>query len=128
MRMQAGFKNLLSWIVCCAILVGAMAPMVSQAMRAASGVSWMEICTTGGAQRVQISTDDGSKSQLPDAAMNQPCAYCSLHLPALGFPPAPLSVQPLLLASFKLPELFLQAPRTLHAWVSAQPRAPPLFS
>jgi len=27
-----------------------------------------------------------------------------------------------------LPALFLQAPHTLHAWASAQPRAPPALS
>lgn len=53
------------------------------------------------------------------------CPYCSTHTTALGMPPSPLSPLKSASQASRIPELFLLAPRTLFAWVSAQPRAPP---
>ena len=112
-----------------AILMAALAPSISHALGAKNGASWVEVCTTVGAKWVQ---PDGSVTdKAPASGYAHPfehCPYCSLHANAIAIPPAPLALVPALALSHPLPAAFLAAPRTLHAWVSAQPRAPPQFS
>ena len=104
-----------------------LAPSLSQALASANGTNWIEICTTQGARWI-AADEDGSKRAPASAHALDDCPYCSIHAPALGLPPANGSaLQPERLA-YDFPLAFLAAPRTLHAWVSAQPRAPPLFS
>lgn len=117
---------MVSWTACFAILLMALAPTISHAVRGDAPTGWAEICSVTGAKL--ISLDDTASSQ-PDSGEAQAlahCPYCSLHSSTPGMPPAPpagLAPMPL---GFELPELFLLAPRTLFAWASAQPRAPPL--
>jgi hypothetical protein len=79
---------------------------------------------------VAVGIDGGESSPAPAgaAAHLEHCPYCVQSAGTLGMPPAPIGVLPLPVASAERPALFLQAPHTLHAWRSAQPRAPPDFS
>jgi hypothetical protein len=120
-------RRLTSWIAALAILLASLAPALSHALASATGSNWIEICTTQGSNWIQTS-DDGSEGAPASAHVLDHCPYCSLHAPTLGLPPASdLAQQPLRLSQ-EVPLAFLSAPHTLHAWVSAQPRAPPLFS
>lgn len=110
-----------------AILLASLAPSLSLALASATGATWFEVCTTQGSRWIQAG-EDGSERAPASAHVLDHCPYCSLHAPTLGLPPASsLTHLPRRLAH-EVPLAFLAAPRTLHAWVSAQPRAPPLFS
>jgi Protein of unknown function (DUF2946) len=129
MRFNRATRVLSSWIAVLAILMAALAPSTSHALGAKSGALWIEVCTSAGAKWVQ---PDGSfTDQVPvsgDAHLFEHCPYCSLHASDLAIPPEPV-VQALVISSSGLvPTAFLVAARTLHAWTSAQPRAPPRFS
>lgn len=116
-----------SWIAALAILLASLAPSLGHALALANGTTWIEICTTQGSKWIPAGKD-GSQQAPASAHVLEHCPYCSLHAPTLGLPPATqLAPLPLALGQ-ELPLAFLAAPRTLHAWVSAQPRAPPLFS
>lgn len=110
-----------------AILLASLAPALSHALASATGTSWIEICSTQGSKWIKAG-DDGSERSPASAHVVDHCPYCSLHAPTLGLPPAKHLAQLPLVLSHEVPLAFLSAPRSLHAWVSAQPRAPPLFS
>jgi hypothetical protein len=127
MRAVRAHRRLTSWIAALAILLAALAPALSHALASATGTNWIEICTTQGSKWIQAG-EDGTERAPASSHLLEHCPYCTLQAPALGLPPATL-LDPLpLRLSHAVPLAFLSAPRTLHAWVSAQPRAPPLFS
>lgn len=112
------------------VLLASLAPSLSHALGATQGASWVEICTAQGSKWVDGDSADsgGSKSAPASAHPLEHCPYCSIHMPALGVPPTPVVVPRDVGPESEFPHAFLAAPRTSHAWVSAQPRAPPLFS
>ncbi|MCZ8076141.1 MAG: DUF2946 domain-containing protein [Paucibacter sp.] len=129
-----------SWVACAAILLSALAPAISHAVvqRDAADV-WVEICSVTGAKLVRL--DTGSASAVDSQQADSPpphestpvhtykhCPYCAIHSDGLGLPPPAMAEPALLSLGHAVPALFLHAPRTLFAWASAQPRAPPLNS
>ena len=130
MRAGRSARHLIAWIACFALLMSTLAPVISQALQADPATSWTEVCTPLGTRLVR--TDDatpGSPTQkLPGGHFLPHCPYCSLHATGMGLPPAVASPLQLPALSFGLPELFYAAPATLHAWATAQPRAPPRLS
>jgi hypothetical protein len=115
-----------------AILMASLAPSVSHALGPTRGASWIEVCSAQGAKWVQGDSSDPRSNEsgsAPAAAhLLDHCPYCSVPMPAWGLPPAhevvPLALGP----EDELPPAFLAAHRTPHAWVTAQPRAPPFCS
>jgi hypothetical protein len=113
-------------------LLAALLPLAAQAMRVtgAGGADWVEICSAQGARWVNADTgaapaaaEDGETRQ---AGMAWPhCPLCSAHAPVVALPPAAAQALPLLSLQHTVPRLFLVARRGLHAWQSAQARAPP---
>ena len=69
-----------------------------------------------------------SMPNLPAKHLLQHCPYCTAHASAIGMPPVTISVPALMAFGQAVPELMLVAPRTLFAWTTAQPRAPPNLS
>lgn len=125
MRLAPVTRRLAAWIALCAMLMATLAPAVSQAL--GSGPSWIEVCTAQGSRWVASADDDASSTPKPSGEhLLEHCPYCSLHTPALGLPPSPMRMLPADPLGRAVPQAFLSAPRTLHAWVRAQPRAPPL--
>lgn len=127
MRAIRAHSRLTSWIAALAILVASLAPALSHAMASATGTHWVEVCTTQGAKWVQAG-EDGSEHSTAPAHVLEHCPYCSLHAPTLGLPSVTQLVHLPGRLTHAVPPAFLSAPRTLYAWVTAQPRAPPLFS
>lgn len=119
--------RLTGWIAVLAILLASLAPSLSHALASSTGSNWVEICTTQGSKWIAAG-EDGSERAPASAHVLDHCPYCSLHAPTLGLPPAGSLTQLPLRLAHEVPRAFLAAPRTQHAWVSAQPRAPPLFS
>lgn len=129
MRFDRASRALTSWIAVLAILMTALAPSISHAMGAKNGASLIEVCTSLGAKWVQ--PDGSSTDQAPASDGVHPfvhCPYCSLHADAMAIPAAPVGSALAISLSGLLPAAFLAAPRTLSAWATAQPRAPPQFS
>lgn len=128
---SAGIRGLIAWIACFAILLSALAPAISHAVQPDVPAGWAEICSVTGAKLARLvdpgeASTDGSQPQSSQAHTYKNCPYCALHSDELAPPPAPLGLLPLAELGQAVPTLFLQAPRTLFAWASAQPRAPPL--
>jgi hypothetical protein len=121
-------RHLQSWafIAIFAVLGMAMAPAVSHAVMAASGVQWTEICSTTGSRWVPV---DSSAEQTPGTPASvvdmSKCPVCCHLGHSAGLPPAPLAVLNFIGGSHAVPALFLHAPRPLFAWAAAQPRGPP---
>jgi hypothetical protein len=121
-------RELASWIAVLAILMAALAPAISHALGTQGVASWTEVCTAQGSKWVQGDSDaaDGSVPAAEHALEH--CPYCSIHSSTIGIPAAPLLDLAAADLAHATPSAFLAAPHTLHAWLSAQPRAPPLVS
>ena len=116
------FRTVWSVMASFALLIMTLAPSVSEALENARGESQFEICSMGGVMQLA----DG-KSGHPGGRHHflEHCPYCALHGHALAPPPTPVAASAEVKLPRELPVLFLQAARTAHPWVSAQPRAPP---
>ncbi|CAD5371847.1 conserved exported hypothetical protein [Rubrivivax sp. A210] len=119
------------WIALVAMLALALMPTVSRALASADAHCDMPAMAGGehGQHQAQAAAET-PPSSAPTSAHHgaghlEHCPFCALSFAAVGLPPAPPAVV-LPLAGAALPALFLQAPRTLFAWRSAQPRGPPL--
>lgn len=130
MLLDRGFRKLISWIACVAILMGSVAPVLSHAFQPSQGAGWIEVCTALGQQMVHVgdATGEPSNTKQQDDHARQHCPYCSSHAAQLGLPPASSAVLFVPTLHYGLPALFLAAPRTSFAWSTAQPRAPPRTS
>lgn len=119
-------RKFVHWIAALAILLGALAPAVSQALSLANNGQGfvVEICSTNGTKMTQVIGDDEPSSS---SVMGSHCPYCV--------------VQPIyLLPSFSTFEFVTplsytaqaqfsyQAPQRLSAWVRLPSRAPPTAS
>lgn len=128
--MHRASRRLCAWIATLAVLMAALAPAISQAVGARGAATWIEVCTAGGSR--WIASDPAAPAgEAPAPGLEHAldhCPYCSLHAPLADLPPAPAAALPDPGLDHVLPRAFLQAPRTLHAWRQAQPRAPPLVS
>jgi len=111
------------------MLALALLPTVSHALAFAQGgkSAWAEVCTPQGMKLVALDDAPGADGTTPAQAASHldHCPYCTLSGQAAGMPPAPPAAPGLLAGAEAVPLLFLQAPRTLFAWRSAQPRGPP---
>lgn len=127
-----GRRTIVAWIACLALLLGSLAPAISQAIQRGLPASMSEVCSATGF--TPVATDETIRESVPAAPVApakhllQHCPYCSLHVTVLGMPPAPPFVPALAPLGFTVPELSLGGPRTLFAWAAAQPRAPPHLS
>lgn len=87
MVLNLRLRRTLAWWLMAVMLLGALAPTVSRARAAAQdprGLSWLEVCTPQGLQRV-AAQDDGSAP--PAAVMVDHCPLCVLSGDRLA-PPA----------------------------------------
>jgi hypothetical protein len=110
-----------------AVLLGALMPTLSHALRVGGGNALIEVCSALGDKWI---ANDGATT--PDdstpasAGGMEHCPYCVLQAHVPGLPPAFELTTVVTALQFAVPPLFLHAPLTLHAWTTAQPRAPPL--
>lgn len=131
--MNASRKRLTSWIAMFAILLGALAPAISQAMvryASAQGAGWDVICTALGMVPVALDADAGAADDAGKMPVGmdsmQACAYCSVHAGSHGLVP-PRAVQaPRILADFVLLAADSHAPPWRPDFGFAESRAPPI--
>jgi hypothetical protein len=115
-----------AFIAIFAVVGMALAPTLSQAVMAASGVQWTEICSATGSRWVQLDSSAEPTTGGPAAMVDMSKCPACCHLGhSAGLPPAPLALPALIGGAHAVPVLFLHAPRPLFAWAAAQPRGPP---
>ncbi len=109
-----------------AMLVVALGPLLTLARGGVPTPTWTEVCTAQGARWV-AADGEAATPDLPGGMTHplQHCPWCSLQFQALALPPVPSLLQVAEPFTQALPQAYLRAPRTLHAWASAQARAPP---
>lgn len=103
-------------LACTLLLLAALAPSLSRMLHAATADlnPWSVVCS--------VPASNGDHEMI----VSEHCPACLA--PAAGWLPMPEQhavLAPVALRD-QLPRLFLQAPRLLYTWASAQPRAPPL--
>ncbi|HEX8609663.1 MAG TPA: DUF2946 domain-containing protein [Telluria sp.] len=110
------------WIAFLAILFSAFAPAIGSAAMAAGT---MEVCTSDGVKLIQVAATDGDDAPGSVHHAMQHCAFCATHA-GTHLPPSPPAGMLVIDTVRNLyPSLFYRAPQPLHAWSSANPRAPP---
>lgn len=112
-------RRLSLWLTLVALLMGALAPSLSQAMSGPGPQSWADICSS-------TAPDSGHEPAPADTAHPfEHCPYCSLHHPTPGLPPSPLRLALPDDLRHEQPLLFLSGPSSQHHWTAASPRGPP---
>jgi len=113
-----------------AVLLGSLAPAISHALNAIGdgAGAGMEVCTALGAKWVNADDAKSGRPAPAPAHLLEHCLYCSLQAQLIGLPPPPVAVLHAPLLSFEVPQRFLSAPHTAHAWIAALSRAPPALS
>lgn len=107
------------------MLAFALVPTISRALAFGTGSSaWAEICTPQGLKVVVAA--EGDEAPVQAGAHLDHCALCGPSTDGAAPLPATPALLQLPLGSAEVPRRFLQAAHTLHAWRSAQPRAPPV--
>jgi len=121
-----------AFIALVAMMALALLPTISRALAFGSGdTSLAQICTPKGMKTVVFDlagADEPSPVQDPAAAHLVDCPYCTLGADHAPLPLAAATTSAMAAPADAVPRLFLHAPRTLFAWASAQPRAPPILS
>lgn len=120
-------RKRIAWIALCAIAFASAAPMVSQVIAAATGVTWVEICSVTGLKRVPF--DAGSNNAPVEDHATKHCPFCRIQGQQPVVPPGHTfhiffsdarSESPL--ASVDLPL------RPFPVWPASLSRAPPAIS
>ena len=113
------------WIALLAILFGALAPTVSRAIAANPRYDTVEVCSASGYKAFKIPKDGTSPSSKVSI---DHCAFCANHAGTHGLPGISSVNTPLIVGRDFYPPLFYSAPRLMHAWSAANPRAPPFVA
>ena len=114
-------RRLTTWVLLFALVLASVAPAMAKAWAFAQGhlAPWSVVCT---------SPADAPMAPADDARhLLEHCAWCPLQHQALAPPPAAVALRSPALQDL-VPALFLQAPRSLPAWATAQARAPPTLA
>jgi hypothetical protein len=114
-------RRRLVWLMLVTLVMATLVPSLSRAAAFLQGdmAPWSVVCAAP--------DDSADPAAAPADAQHllAHCPLCLLQAGGLGLPP---DVQPVVVPAALgqvVPRLFLQAPCPLHAWSSAQPRAPP---
>lgn len=126
MRLRRPARLVATWLATLALLLAALAPTLTHALAGTkAAAAWIEVCSAEGSRWLPAADHDGGRTS---AHTLEHCPYCSLQSDLPLLPPAPPLALPPALAAMPVRAAFLSASRTLHAWATAQPRAPPRFS
>ncbi|MYM22174.1 DUF2946 domain-containing protein [Duganella sp. FT135W] len=117
------------WIAILAILFSALAPTISHALaaRTDSAVT-LEICTVNGYKVVKVTDSESSKKPATAKHGMEQCAFCVTHGGTFALTGSSSLVFAIDSVREIYPPLFYAAPHSLHAWSTANPRAPPFLA
>jgi hypothetical protein len=115
-------RRRIAWVMLITLVMAALLPSLSRAAAFVQGdlAPWSVVCAAPDASA------DPAAAPADAQHLLEHCPLCLLQAGGMGLPP---EVQQGLLPvalGHAVPRLFLRAPRPLHSWSSAQPRAPPL--
>ena len=118
------FRYRIAWVMLTILAMAALVPSLSRAAALVQGdtAPWSVVCAAPAAGAAGV---DLVAAPVEARHLLEHCPLCMLQADGLGLPP---HVRPLVAPvapGHSVPWLFLQAPRPLHAWSSAQARAPP---
>jgi hypothetical protein len=116
-----------------AILLASLMPTITQmfASRQVTESFLSAVCSNSGVAKfvsfAVVPVKSSQPGQSKPMAMEH-CPYCFTHAGSFGILPShDLAVVKLALSQ-PYPQLFYRSPYPLFAWISANPRAPPVFS
>jgi hypothetical protein len=111
-----------------AALSMAVMPTLAHALAFANGDDTTQICTPQGMKIVSLDPWSAEEGGAPTSqASLDHCPYGMLASGAAPLPASPSQWHAQAAGTAEAPPAFFQAPRTLFAWASAQPRAPPVL-
>ncbi|MGS5085427.1 DUF2946 domain-containing protein [Hydrogenophaga sp. A37] len=121
-------RRFTTWLALLAMVLGALAPTVAQAVVASSDrADWVEVCSVSGMIWVQAdasaASSDSPSAPVADASMH--CPWCTLHGGAADLPPVSVLAEPLRRQT-EPPSAFFHAVTLSGTWAVAHARAPPL--
>lgn len=128
MRFTRVHRRFTAWLAMLAMLLGALAPTVAQAVVLSSDRSqWVEVCSASGMLWVKADADtslaaEHGSAPVSDASMH--CPWCTLHGGAAGLPPSVTMAGLHSLSSPALPA-FQRVVPLAGIWAVAHARAPP---
>ncbi len=118
-----------------AILLASLMPTITQAFasRQVTDSFLSAVCSNSGVAKFVSFAVVTEKSSQPGQNNNKPmamehCPYCFTHAGSFGIMPGHELTIIKLALSQPYPQLFYRSPYPLFAWISANPRAPPVFS
>ncbi len=121
-----------AWLAMLALVLGALAPTVTQAMMASGDrADWVEVCSVSGMVWVKVGAED--RGDLPPASGTptgdapQHCAWCTLQAGVAGLPEAQVGF-PLPVCRSDFTPGFYLAPMAASAWMPVHSRGPPSAS
>lgn len=117
------YRKFVHWLAAIAILMSALAPVVTQAVSLAKhGQGFaMEVCSANGS-KLQIQVQSEEQGHL---MQSEPCPYCLTH--GAITPAFQQGWQLQAPQSFALlPLLFYQSPKRHHVWLTPPSAAPPV--
>jgi Protein of unknown function (DUF2946) len=125
-------RRFTAWLAMLALVMGALAPTVTQAMVAGGeSADWLEICSVSGMAWVKADTGEVRDRQpdggAPGGGASQHCAWCTLHGGTAGLP-AVSAVIALPVRLTDRPPAFYLAPMAASVWMPALSRGPPRVS
>lgn len=121
-------RRLTTWLASLALVLGALAPTLAQAVVASSDRSdWVQICSASGMVWIQLDLSSQAPDSPPATDMGMQCPWCQLHSPGAGLPPAPVPFAALGVLP-KFPGDRMAAAPPPGVWTAAPARAPPLLS
>lgn len=121
-------RRFTAWLAVLAMVLGALAPTVAQAVVASSDrAGWVQVCSVSGMIWVQADTGTPSSDSpsAPVADVSMHCPWCTLHGGAADLPPVSLMAEPLPRQTEPPPDFF-RAVTLTGTWAVAHARAPPL--
>ena len=112
-------SSFVHWIAVIAMVMGSLAPAISQAVAESQGFK-VEICTVMGTKMISVTDDADTKQDLSKST----CPYCLSHSSyVLPSSTASSLDEPAALSFY--PQLFYKSPKPLTAWITPPNQAPP---
>jgi hypothetical protein len=120
-------RHRIAWVMLVILVMAALVPSLSRAAALVQGdtAPWSVVCAAPAAGAAGAATSDLAAAPAEARHLLEHCPLCMLQAEGLVLPP---HVRPLVAPvapGHSVPRLLLRAPRPLHAWSSAQARAPP---
>ena len=129
MRRIATRRSFAAWTALLAVLAAALLPALSHAFAPGrDATKWVEVCSAMGPMAIEVPANGPGFPKAPKASDFEHCPFCSVQAAPAAILPPTVSVLALPAVSEPVPPLFLHAPHPLFAFLTAQPRAPPLAS